>query len=158
MLRALRVDKTTIAILEAVSMYYLDSKTLLERNVVYNTKSKDFSLIVSLSKYISENLTSKGIENRVIRSKGQFGGGTMPDTFIDSCSVVLTLDKERKASGFAKELHLALLQSNQPLLANLIKGEVHINLLCINDHQKDIVIHTIVESYEALRNRNGRAY
>ena len=155
MLRALRVDKTTIAILEAVSLYYLDSKTLLERNAICYTKSKDFSLIVSLSEYISENLTSKGIENRVTHSKGQYGGGTMPDTFIDSCSVVLTLDKERKASGFAKDLHLAMLQSEQPLLTNLIKGEVHINLLCINDYQKDSVVKTIVESYETLCNRNG---
>jgi len=155
MLRALRVDKTTIAILEAVSLRYLDEKKLLEQNAIFSTKSKDLSQIVSLSEYISENLTLKGIDNRVTCSNGQYGGGAMPDQTIDSYSVVLTLSKELKASGFAKELHIALLQSDKPLLSNLIKGEVHINMLCIGDHQKDTIVDIISNSYEALYHRNG---
>jgi len=121
MLRALRVCKTTIAILEASSLYYLRDETLYTKNPLYNTLHREASQIKALANSISEGLSSHGIDNKVIPSHGQFGGGAMPDTTIESFSVVLTLTREQKVAQFAKKVHLALLQTHKPLLTNLSK-------------------------------------
>jgi len=167
MLRALRVCKITIAILEASARHYLDEKRLFTQNVLFYTLRREAAEHKSLADYLSNQLRAKGIESSVICSEGQYGGGAMPDRTIPSFSVVLSSpkgqqgqkeQKGQKGARFAKELHIALLGANKPILTNIIKGAVHINMLCIEENQKDSVVEIISEVYEALHHRNGGSH
>ena len=158
MLRALRVCKVTIALLEASARTYLDENKLFTKNLLFRTLSRDVAEINAVADYVSHELSAKGIRNSVLPSQGQYGGGAMPDQSIESFSVALTFTKARRAAGVAKKLHIALLHAHTPLLANLIKGEVHVNMLCIDNIQKERVVSIISDTYEALHHRNGGAY
>jgi L-seryl-tRNA(Ser) seleniumtransferase len=156
--RALRVDKTTLAILEAASRYYLKEERLSAHNVLFQTVGRSITEMERLAQDVSEGLISKGIDNRVVRSTGQIGGGALPDKTIESFAVVLHLNNRYKVKEFAKEMQLELLKAKRPLVTNLNRGEVHIDMLCIQSNQKEGVIDAVSESYEALHHRYGGAH
>ena len=157
MLRAFRVCKITMALLEASARAYIDKERLFVQNRVFQTLQRGPESVKIVAEYVSNHLNAKGIESRVVESKGQFGGGARPDQTIESFSVVLTLTKKQRANECAKEVFLALLQANKPLLANVIRGEIHINMLCIEFSQKESVVNIISSTHEALYHRDCRA-
>lgn len=139
MMRALRVCKITLAFLENACRYYLDDNLLKEKNVFFQMLQRPKKELLANSELLKNELKKQNINSRIIKSFGQYGGGSMPDNTIDSYSVVIEPDTEsrKKRSEFVKKMYLDLLSLEKPVLGILKQGEVHFDVLTI--FQEDII-------------------
>lgn len=103
-LRAIRVDKITIALLEELFTNYLD-----ERKAIKNIPT--LRMITEKPKDVEERairllniLEDRGIKNKVIETKATIGGGSMPDEEIKSFGIEFIF--ERKISPNRLEEYL----------------------------------------------------
>ena len=152
LLRALRVDKLTLSLLEANCNLFLDKKKLLEKNLFYKTVNQKAEEIekkaISLQKYLKKSK----IVSEVVKSKGRFGGGAMPKKEIDSYSVKIELNKEstRKRSETAEKIYKTLLQQDLPVLGVLRGGNIFIDVLCIQETEIELTAKQISVAYKQI--------
>ncbi len=148
LLRALRVCKTTIALLETTFAYYLDENILNKKNFIFKTFNRKPQEIKNIAQKFSNNLKVLNIESEVVSSIGQTGGGTVPDGEIPSFSVKLLITgNSKERSDFAEKMHYSLLQNENPVLAILKKGYIYFDMLTIFENDLDDLTKTVNQGY-----------
>ena len=146
MMRALRVGKSTLAMLETACTYYLDDKALFENNVLFRTLNKTKEELKHTADLLKGQLLEKEISSQIVESKGKYGGGTLPDLEIDSFS--LELLPCNKKNTLAKEMYHKLLEEEYPILSNLKSGKIFFDLLTIQDKDIEQIVKTIALAYQ----------
>ncbi|MFA7116661.1 MAG: L-seryl-tRNA(Sec) selenium transferase [Bacteroidales bacterium] len=146
MLRALRVGKETLAILESVMKTYFNEDLLNERHPVFKKVLKSWNDIVKTADTLKNLLTDRGIESKIINSRGYYGGGTMPDVSIESAAVKITFDASQRNKDYGKKVMLRLLQTDAPVLVNLKAGNLYIDVLCLESEDLEIIADRLRES------------
>ncbi|NOR86026.1 MAG: L-seryl-tRNA(Sec) selenium transferase, partial [Bacteroidales bacterium] len=146
MMRALRVGKTTLAILETACSYYLNDKDLFENNVLFKTLNKSKEEIKETAEKLKTALDSLDICSKIVDSKGKYGGGTLPDLELDSFSVKL-LPKDAN-NQLAKKLYHELLEQKQPILSNLKSGAIYFDALTLENREIDVIAQTIKTAFD----------
>jgi len=134
MMRALRVGKTTLAILETACSYYLNDQDLFKYNVLFRTLNKSQEEIKQTAELLTAELDQSNICSKIVPSKGKYGGGTLPDLELDSFSVRLM--PPNGDHHLAKSLYHRLLEQQQPVLSILKSGAIYFDVLTLED--KDI--------------------
>ncbi len=152
LLRALRVDKLTLAFLETNNRYFLDESVLYQRNQFYKILNQSPQMLEQKAKKMKTLLAKFKVGAEVINSKGQYGGGALPGKEINSFSVKLSLEKDtaRQRSEWAARLYKELLQQEIPVLGFLRKGDLYFDVLCIPDKEIKQVSETIARVYKQL--------
>jgi L-seryl-tRNA(Ser) seleniumtransferase len=152
LLRALRVDKLTLAFLETNNRYFLDEPVLYQKNQFYKILNQSPQTLEQKAKKMKTLLAKFKVGAEVINSKGQYGGGALPGKEINSFSVKLSLEKDtaRQRSEWAARLYKELLQQEIPVLGFLRKGNLYFNVLCIPDKEIKQVSETIARVYKQL--------
>ena len=137
MLRALRVCKTTLTLLETACSYHLTDEALFAKSPIYRMFSRNPEELRLVATKLSGKLKEFGIQSQVVETKAQCGGGTLPDAEIDSFAVELLCDatNNKERSGFAERMHHNLLHSSTPVLAILKAGNVQFDVLTIADDE-----------------------
>jgi L-seryl-tRNA(Ser) seleniumtransferase len=136
MLRALRVCKTTLALLETACMYYLNEKDLNEKNLIFKIFNRKPEELKKTAETLKKELSEKGIPAEIISSTGQCGGGTLPDGEIESFSVMLKNDNPNKErSEYAEKMYQGLLSHSTPVLGVLKKGNIYFDVLTIFENE-----------------------
>lgn len=92
-------------------------------------------------------LKEKGIASQIVSSKGQYGGGTMPDLDLDSYAVVLEMGKSK---SIGRRMYHALLDQDPAILTNLKSGQIHIDLLCLQEEDIQQIAGLISLAYQNL--------
>ena len=149
MMRALRVGKLSLAFLENACKYYLNEKSLEQNNLVYKIISRPKTELLENANFIKQELEKNNIHSEIVKSKGQFGGGAMPETSIDSYSIVIenTTKLEPNEISFAKKMYHELLNLKTPILGVLKKGKIQFNLLTLFDEDLKYIPKAISEVY-----------
>jgi L-seryl-tRNA(Ser) seleniumtransferase len=151
MMRALRVCKTTLALLETACSYYLRDKDLNEKNLIFKAFNRDKARIRQLAESLQAQLQSNGIASEVQPSEGQCGGGTLPDAAIDSFALKLHYGKSNKEkASFAARMHQHLLLNKKPVLAILKQGQLLFDMLTVDENDLETIANTIVETYQLV--------
>jgi len=152
MLRALRVCKTTLALLETACSYYLNDDLLFNNNIVFKLSSQTIADIDRKAEKLAKLLNQKGIPCEVIESKTQVGGGSLPDCDIPSRAVILRPVKQsnKTRSEFAEKIYNALLLHQTPVLGILTKGNIMFDALTIDEHETEIIANAIVEVHKQI--------
>lgn len=88
-LRAVRVDKITIAILEKVFSIYQNEKEAVENIPTLRMITEKIEKVQERANKFSKILKDKNIDNEVIETKATIGGGSMPEEFIESFGILL---------------------------------------------------------------------
>lgn len=88
-LRAIRVDKITIAILEKVFSIYQNEKEAVENIPTLRMITEKIDKVQERANKFSKILKDKNIDNEVIETKATIGGGSMPEEFIESFGILL---------------------------------------------------------------------
>jgi len=132
MMRALRVGKMTYAALSAVIKCYLKDEDLLTKIPIFEMLNRDENELRRLAHKLSDELNKNKIENEIISSKAQVGGGTLPDLVIDSLAVKLISNDK----SFAKRTFDKLLKFDRPILGILREGNLLFDVQSI--FEKDI--------------------
>ena len=154
MMRALRVGKTTLAILETACSYYLNDKDLFENNMLFNTLNKSKEEIKETTKLLKESLDKYNIRSKIVESKGKYGGGTLPDYELDSYS--LKLMPEDSNNKLAKKLYHRLLEQEQPLLSNLKSGAIFFDALTLQNEDIPKITESINIAFNEVYNMNKK--
>jgi L-seryl-tRNA(Ser) seleniumtransferase len=152
MVRALRVGKTTLAFMEAALSYYLDDKTLTEKNTIFRMMTKKPAEIKRNAEILQNEIANLNIESSVVKGKGQCGGGALPGKELDSFAVRIDGDfgSNKKKSEFAEKLYYGLMLHKTPVVGILRKGDIYFDLLTIPDEQIEKLAGIIGEVYKEI--------
>ncbi|MFT3708274.1 MAG: L-seryl-tRNA(Sec) selenium transferase [Archangium sp.] len=121
--RALRVDKLTVAALEATLELYRDGR---EAEIpVRAALAATIGELETRAKRLSATLTQAGVKHRVTESRARVGGGSMPLAEPPSWAVVL--------SGAAGDIHEKLRAGEPPVVARVADDEVWLDVRCVAD-------------------------
>lgn len=133
--RALRIDKMTVAALEATLELYrdgLEDQSLPVRRLL----SQHPDALRARALTLSALLQNQSVKHRVVASIGQVGGGAMPLSALPSFAVAL----EVRAPA---EFHDTLRAGSPPVVARLNDGEVWLDVRCLEEADLDVVARAI---------------
>lgn len=151
MLRALRVCKTTLALLETACLYYMDENILQQKNIFFKTLNRSVKEIKTSADLLQKKLTDSKISSEIISSKGQCGGGTLPDAEIDSFSLVIkTKGTGKENSAYAEKMYAGLLHHKTPILALLLKGKICFDMLTLFNEEIPLLAHAITDVHQSI--------
>jgi L-seryl-tRNA(Ser) seleniumtransferase len=150
-LRALRVCKTTLALLEQASAWYMNQETLRKKNPVFRAVLTEKPALLRKAETLCHSIREKGIPCEVVPSSGQVGGGSFPETSIDGYGVMLVFGKSSKERmWYAGRMFRQLLEHPLPLLGILRKGNLVIDVLTLDDSEMEAAAVAIVHSHIAV--------
>lgn len=150
MLRALRVCKTTLALLETACSYYLKEDELFTKNLIFKAFNKPKEALKATAVQLQTYLKEQGIMAEVVESRGQCGGGTLPDTAIESYAVQIIAPKGIKdPTGFPGELFRRMLQQETPVLGVLRQGCLMLDVLTLEAEELSFVVSSLTSAWNS---------
>ncbi|WP_373079918.1 L-seryl-tRNA(Sec) selenium transferase [Fusobacterium varium] len=91
-LRAFRVNKITISILENIFQYYKDEREAVKEIPVLNMITEDKEKVLERAEKLSSMLIKRNIKNNIIETEAKIGGGSMPEETVESYAVCFSGD------------------------------------------------------------------
>lgn len=150
MLRALRVCKLTLALLETACFSYLKDKDLKAKNPVFNLMNRPLDDIRKAAAILCKALEKEGIKTEITESTGQCGGGTLPDAEIPSLSVkIINTQSNKLRSQYAEHMMEGLLHHEHPVLPVLKQGNIYFDMLCVFDDEIPQLIQSITDVHNS---------
>lgn len=153
MTRALRVGKTTIAMLETSCKYYLNEEVLFKKNLTFKLATQAKNELLKKAEQLSEKLSKAGIKNEIVESKGQTGGGSLPGQEIDSYAICLNpkLSTNKENVAYAELMFSQLLDSTKPLLGILKQGKLYFDVLTLIDDELEEAANLIIKANSNIK-------
>jgi L-seryl-tRNA(Ser) seleniumtransferase len=141
LMRALRVGKLTISALSSVARSYLTDESLRADLPLFRMLGSSQETLKKRAERLVSMLRQSGIAAKVVESKGQCGGGTLPDVEIESYAVAMVAsDQSQQArSDYAKRVYQSLLTARRPVVGVLRQGELVFDMLTLDDSELEEV-------------------
>ena len=131
MLRPLRIDKLSLAALNATLKLYLPPNDPLERVPVLRMLSEDKESLGRRSKYVLERLAAIPTLESYLHDDVSFaGGGSLPLAEIPSAAIGL-----RHKSVSAAEVARRLRRNDPPVIGRIAGDRLHLNLRTVLDRE-----------------------
>lgn len=139
--RVLRVDKFTLAGLEATLKSYLRGQERKEIPTIYDILQSSEFVLEKANKFKQKVMANDtGFVCSVDVGQSKIGGGTMPDVEIDTYVVNVTHDKYS-----SEELAEVLRGLRVPIIVRLKKEAVILDFRTVNDGELDLVIDSFLQ-------------
>jgi L-seryl-tRNA(Ser) seleniumtransferase len=122
--RALRIDKLTVAALEATLELYREGR---EDELVPTRALLQVPLATlrARAERGSRELQAHGVAHRVVDAEGRVGGGTMPQASLPSVALAI--------AGPGQALHERLRQGTPSVVGRVVDDELWLDLRCVAD-------------------------
>ena len=133
--RAVRVDKTALAGLEATLQLYRDPETALREIPVLAMLSTSLEVLRERAETMAASISGAGVVAEVIEATSVVGGGTYPGVELESCGVRVD-SKEEGADPLAARLRGACV----PLVGRVEDGAFWIDLRTVLPWQDTVVV------------------
>ena len=145
LMRAVRIDKLSLAALEATLRLYCAPFDPLSEIPVLAMLSEPADDVEARAKSLAEALVQLGIKDVAVReSSALVGGGTLPDQDLQSFAVSICLPDVS-----AKDLTAALRQSETPVIGRIEREHVMLDMRTV----RDVELPPIVRAFEQILNR-----
>ncbi len=136
--RALRVDKLTVAALEATLELYRDGRADAELPT-RRLLTTPLAELEARAGRLAARLSACGVPHRLVQADGRVGGGSMPLATLPSWAVALT--------GLpAVALQERLRAGSPPVVARVVDDEVWLDVRCVADGELDALARAIEEA------------
>ena len=132
--RALRVDKMTLASLEATLKLYLDEKDALEHIPTLHIISLSKERLFVKADVLKTKLSDLDFDIRIEEDKAEVGGGSYPASYLESVAVKLT---HRKLH--ATEIERRLLEVEIPIITRIKDNSIILDMRTLRTREFDIV-------------------
>ena len=142
--RAVRVDKTALAGLEATLRLYRDPETALREIPVLAMLSASLEVLRERAEMMAASISGAGVAAEVIETTSVVGGGTYPGVELESCGVRVD-SREEGADPLAARLRAACV----PLVGRVENGAFWIDLRTVLPWQ-DIVVVDLLSRHTGL--------
>ena len=133
LLRPLRVDKMTLAALEATLRLYADPNKARENIPLLQMTLIDLEELRERSSRLLARLQEHGIVASLEESSSVLGGGSSPGVQLPSYNVVVT----PTSSQSAQKLDSALHQAETPVIARIVRERLHFDLRTIRAEEDE---------------------
>ena len=132
--RALRIDKLTVAALEATLESYRDG--LEDQLPVRALLKQSRPTLEGRALKLLEQLVAQQLDAKVVISTGQVGGGAMPLASLPSFACTI-------GGANAEALHQKLRASNPPVVARIADGLLLLDVRCLDDDELPVVARAV---------------
>ena len=132
--RALRVDKMTLASLEATLKLYLDEKDALEHIPTLHMISLSKERLFGKADVLKTKLSDLDFDIRIEEDKAEVGGGSYPASYLESVAVKLTHKKLH-----ATEIERKLLEVEIPIITRIKDNSIILDMRTLRTREFDIV-------------------
>jgi L-seryl-tRNA(Ser) seleniumtransferase len=127
--RALRVDKLTLAALEATLLLYRDPERAVREIPVLAMVTASRESIQSRAEGIAARLRQAGVACEVVSSEAAVGGGAFPTAKLESAAIAL--------GGKADSVERRLRRSNEAIIGRIVNDRVLLDLRSIMPDQDE---------------------
>ena len=138
--RALRVDKVTLAGLEATLQLYRDPGQALEAIPTLRMLGNTPENLGKRCEELAAELTGLGIGSSIVESEGRVGGGTYPGVKLPGFA--LALDGPHGAEALAMHLR----NGDPPVIARIVDKRVFIDLRTVLPGQENDLVRRVREA------------
>ena len=138
--RALRVDKMTLAALEATLKLYLDEKEALEHIPTLHMISLSKERLLSKADVFKTRLSDLDFKITIAEDKAEVGGGSYPASYLDS--VVVKLEHPRLS---ATDIERRLLEVEIPIITRIKDNELIFDMRTLRTREFDLVKQALIE-------------
>ena len=132
--RALRVDKMTIATLEATLKLYLDEKTALEEIPTLNMISTSIEKLKEKAEKFTEIIKKSRFIAEIIEDKAEVGGGSYPGSQLESIAVKLT-HREKTST----EIEKFLLSEDIQIITRIKENSIILDMRTLRENEFELV-------------------
>ncbi len=148
MMRALRVDKLTLAVLSSVIRSYFNDQTLVENIPLFAMLEQSEETLRRKAESLARELKAHNLVGKIVESTGQCGGGTLPNLRIKSFAVTVVSGnpKQKGQSLFAEKLFNKLHKLEKPIIAILKEGDIFFDVLTISKSDIPYIAEKISEA------------
>ena len=138
--RALRVDKMTLAALEATLKLYLDEKEALEQIPTLHMISLSKERLLGKADVFKTRLSDLDFKITIAEDKAEVGGGSYPASYLDS--VVVKLEHPRLS---ATDIERRLLEVEIPIITRIKDNELIFDMRTLRTREFDLVKQALIE-------------
>ena len=138
--RALRVDKVTLAGLEATLQLYRDPAQALESVPTLRMLGNTPEALAKRCEQLAAELKGLGVGSSIVKSEGRVGGGTYPGVKLPSFA--LALDGPHGAEALAMHLR----NGDPPVIARIVDKRVFIDLRTVLPGQENDLVRRVREA------------
>ncbi|OQA33542.1 MAG: L-seryl-tRNA(Sec) selenium transferase [Betaproteobacteria bacterium ADurb.Bin341] len=141
MMRALRVDKLTLAVLSSVIRSYFNDATLLAHIPLFAMLEQSPEVLRDKAERLQQALQTHNVQAKVVDSIGRCGGGTLPMLELASFAVMLVSasKSQKERSQFAERVFMALHEAEPPVVGILRQGEMLFDVLTLSEEDIALV-------------------
>jgi L-seryl-tRNA(Ser) seleniumtransferase len=151
--RPLRVDKLTLAALEATLRLYLDEHQALQEIPILRMLTLPVEALKARAKGLATELEGKGgsfCQVGISQEKARVGGGSLPQALLPSCQLTL------KCPGIsAGKLAERLRQASPPVIVRVKKDRVLIDLRSISEEDDGLLMDTVTGLLQKMDYENN---
>jgi len=138
--RALRVDKVTIAGLEATLRLYRDPDAAVRDIPVLEMLAADRDALSSRADRVAATLAGHGVQCRCVHTAGAVGGGTFPGTELPSAGI------ELDASGSAESLAQRLRDGDPPVIGRIVDDKLTLDVRTVLPAEEEALVRRVLEA------------
>ncbi|WP_068549744.1 L-seryl-tRNA(Sec) selenium transferase [Thermosulfidibacter takaii] len=143
--RALRIDKLTLAALEATFRIYMeDEDSFIKKIPVLQMLSQDMTTLKKRAEYVVSNLN--GIANyqfSIVEDVSTVGGGALPTAELPTCCVAV--DGSEPPEATEEKLRK---RPKIPVIARIKKDRVLMDMRTVRDSEVDLLIQMVKEALQ----------
>lgn len=140
--RALRVDKVTLAGLEATLRAYRDPHTAISEIPILRMLAAERTGLAERAEAVRAALAESGIEAAVVESTGAVGGGTYPN--VELFSYALALKTHVGVDRLAERLR----DGEPPVVGRIVDDTLLLDVRTVFPGQEQELVRRVVESHE----------
>ncbi len=139
--RALRLDKMTIAALEAVLKLYRDPDRLAQRlptlRLLTRTQEDIHTAAQRMAPALAQALGAHATVE-VLPCKSQIGSGSLPvDRLPSACVAISAAPGAKRAGSFPDRLAASLRGLPRPVIGRIAEGQLRLDLRCLDDKAQE---------------------
>ncbi|MDY6820187.1 MAG: L-seryl-tRNA(Sec) selenium transferase [Deferribacterota bacterium] len=140
LLRMLRVDKTTIAILQETLKHYIfeESHKIPIIDMIKNRTKKSYELSSRLKDLIDKSLENYLLESNIVEDKAYIGGGSCPGKPINVFALALSFKNIRP-----QEVKHRLLKCDSPVLTRINKERLILNVVTLDEKDYQLIVEAL---------------
>ena len=140
--RALRVDKMTIAALEATLRLCLDEKKVFEDIPTLNMISISKDVLMKKANKFVDMIKTMEFYLEIAEDKSEIGGGSFPETFLDSIVVKLT-HKKKSSTEIERRL---LLDVEVPVITRIKENSIILDMRTLRENEFELVKENLIKA------------
>jgi len=140
--RALRVDKVTLAGLEATLRAYRDPDTAISQIPILRMLAAQRTGLAERAEAVRAALAASGIEAAVVESTGAVGGGTYPNVELSSYALAL------KTHVGVDRLAERLRDGEPPVVGRIVDDTLLLDVRTVFPGQEQDLVRRVAESHE----------